>query len=353
MHGRATAKDPAIARALGPVRALIEPLPASSRRIVIACSGGADSVAALGLLVLLRTSLGLELALGHVDHGLRPESASEAEHVAALASRFALPIRQTRLSLARGPGLPARARAARRAALRAQADELGATTIVLAHTASDQAETMLLHMTRGAGLDGLAAMPVFDPPWLRPLLELRRADTRMLCERLGLPFVDDPSNLDDTQPRVWVRTHVLAGLRRHNGEVERSMAGLARQAREAEEALVGWAEREVEARRVAGDPTEPGRWSLSEFDELPRALRTRVLRRIAALAGADLEQLHRRTLDQLEAAAWAVAAAERRRRSEPGTPSPAPRGWDLAPKLRLTIDRNGIRVAAVGPPEPR
>lgn len=353
MLGRATPKDPAIARALGPVRAALELLPADSRRILVACSGGADSVAALGLLHLLRVGMGVELAVGHVDHGLRPESADEARHVAALARRLDLVSRQTRLSLARGPGLPARARVARRAALREQADALGAATIVLAHTASDQAETMLLHATRGAGLDGLAAMPVYAAPWLRPLLELRRSDTRELCERLGLPFVDDPSNLDETQPRVWLRTQVLAKLRADNGEVELLMAGLARQARDAEEALAGWAAREAEARRLAGDPAELGRWSLTEFDALPRAVRTRVLRRIAELAGVDLEQLHRRTIDQLEAAAWAVARAEARRRSEPGHPSPAPRGWDLAPKLRLTIDRNGLRVAAVGRPRAR
>lgn len=347
-------KDPAIARALGPVRAALEQLPGDARRIVVACSGGADSVAALGLLDLLRESVGVELAVGHVDHGLRAESADEAQHVAALARRLGLAVRVTRLALASGPGLPARARMARRAALLEQARELGAATIVLAHTATDQAETMLMHMTRGAGLDGLAAMPTYEAPWLRPLLELRRADTRELCERLELPFVDDPGNADDEQPRVWLRTHVLPGLRRRNADVEIAMAGLARQAREAEEALVAWAAREVDARRLAvGDPTELGRWSLDGFDELPRAVRTRMLRRIAEHAGADLEQLHRRTVDQLEAAAWAVARADRRRRSEPGSPSPAPRGWDLAPKLRVTIDRNGIRAAAVGPQEPR
>lgn len=342
MPTHATPKDPAIARALGSVRAAIELVPPTSRRLLIACSGGADSVAALGLSLALRSSLGLELAVGHVDHGLRRESADEARSVAALARQLDLAFRQTRLELAAGSGLPARAREARRAALIDQARALGATTIVLGHTATDQAETMLMHLTRGAGLDGLAAMPVHAHPWLRPLLDLTRAQTRELCERLGLAFVDDPSNEDAEQQRVWLRTQVLPGLRRCNPKVEAAMVALARQAGDAEQALDVWAAREEQARR---DPSEPGHWSLADFDELPRALRTRVLRRIAGAAGVDLEQLRRRTLDQLEAAAWAIAQADRRRRSsEPGLPSPAPKGWDLAPKLRIEIDRNGVRA---------
>jgi tRNA(Ile)-lysidine synthase len=342
VRSHATSKDPRIAAALGQLRRAIDPLPIEARALLVACSGGADSVAALGLLLALRSSLKLEIAVGHVDHGLRPESVDEAAKVAALAEQLGLAWRCTRLSLAPGPGLPERAREARRAALIEQARELGAATIVLAHTATDQAETMLMHLARGAGLDGLAAMPVHAHPWLRPLLDLTRAETRDLAERLGLGFVDDPGNDDPRHFRVWLRTQVLPGLRERNPEVDRALVGLARQAREAEEALEEWAASEIESRR---DPAESGRWMLADFDRLPRALRTRVLRRIAALEGVDLEQLRRRTLDELEAAALAVAQADRRRRSSPGFASPPPKGWDLAPKLRVVIDRNGVRVA--------
>ncbi len=341
MRDHGTPKDPTIAEALGHVRAAVERVEPEARRIVVACSGGADSVAALGLLLALRSSLALEITVGHVDHGLRRESADEARKVSALANQLGLAVRVTRIALAPGPGLPMRARVARREALVAQARELGATTIVLAHTATDQAETMLMHMVRGAGLDGLAAMPVHEHPWLRPLLELTRAQTRDLAEKLGFGFVDDPSNEDPQHFRVWLRTQVLPGLREQNPAVDRALVGLARQAREADEALEEWAAGEIERRR---DPTDSGRWSLAEFDRLPRAVRTRVLRRIVAIEGVELEQLRRRTLDELEAAALAVAQADRRRRAEPGSASPAPKRWDVAPKLRVTIHRNGLWV---------
>jgi tRNA(Ile)-lysidine synthase len=97
VHSHGPAKDPAIAAALGPVRAAIERVPIGSRRILVACSGGADSVAALGLLLALRSSLELEIAVGHVDHGLREASAEEAAKVAALADRLDLRHRCTRL----------------------------------------------------------------------------------------------------------------------------------------------------------------------------------------------------------------------------------------------------------------
>jgi tRNA(Ile)-lysidine synthase len=342
-----TPRDPAIAAALGPVRAAIERIPVDSRRILVACSGGADSVAALGLLLALRSSLELVIAVGHVDHGLREASSADAAKVAALADRLELVHRCTRLSLAPGPGIPARAREARRNALIDQARDVGATTIVLAHTATDQAETMIMHLARGAGLDGLSAMPVHQHPWLRPLLDLTRAQTRGVAERLEFGFVDDPGNDDPTALRVWLRTCVLPRLRDHNPQVDRALVGLARQARDADEALDQWASREVESRR---DPTDSGRWSLAEFDRLPRAVRSRVLRRIAEHMGVDLEQLRRRTLDELEAAALAVAEADRRRRTEAGAASPAPRGWDLAPKLRVTVDRNGVWTGSDVPP---
>jgi tRNA(Ile)-lysidine synthase len=342
MRSHGTPRDPAIAAGLGPVRAAVEQVPIASRRLLVACSGGADSVAALGLLLALRSSLELEIAVGHVDHGLRDTSIDEAAKVAALAHRLDVAHRCTRLSLSPGPGLPARAREARRAALIEQARELGASTIVLAHTATDQAETMLMHLARGSGLDGLAAMPTHEHPWLRPLLELTRAQTREIAELLGHGIIDDPTNDDPTALRIWLRTRVLTRLREHNPQVDVALAGLARQARDADEALEAWAARELESRR---DPTASGRWSLAEFDRVPRAVRSRMLRRIAVDVGVDLEQLRRRTLDELEAAAVAVAEADRRRRTEPGAASPAPKGWDLAPKLRVTIDRNGVWTA--------
>lgn len=305
----------------------------------MACSGGADSIAALGLLLLLRRSEGLELGIGHVDHGLRPESASEAESVSVMARALELPSFVTRLELDRGAGLPARARQDRRVALRMQADRFGAPWIVLAHTATDQAETMLMHATRGAGLDGLAAMPTLDPPWLRPLLELTREQTRALAMELDLPFFDDPTNEDMSALRVRLRKTVLPVLRDHNPRVEQAMLRLARQAADADHACEAWARDELETRRRAD--TNELAWALHGFDRLPRAVRMRALRRMCELACVDLSQLRARIVEAMDAAAVEVAQAHAR---GPGTPNPPPRSWDLRPSRRITIDKNGVRA---------
>lgn len=334
-------RHPSIARALGEVRRALagDTSGPSGRRILVACSGGADSTALLGLLGLIAAADRLELAVGHVDHGLRPESAAEAAAVAALASARGLRSQITRVDLERGPGLPARARAARRAALRAQAEALGATRIALGHTATDQAETLLLHLTRGAGLDGAAAMPIVDPPWLRPLLGLTRDETAALCQRLGLPFVDDPTNADLASPRVRLREQVLPILRAHNPAIERALGALCRQARDADEALQEWAEREAAARRVAA--TGGGlRWRVDDLAALPRAVRTRTLRSMILAAGADRAALGERQLADIDRALLAREAA----RSDHGA-ALGPREWHLRPKLRLRLDGDGLSAA--------
>jgi tRNA(Ile)-lysidine synthase len=329
--------NPIIAGALGPVRealgALASRVTGGPRRLLIGCSGGPDSIAALGLLSLLCRSERLELIVGHVDHGLRAESGAEAEHVERVAIALRLACLRTNLELARGSGLPARAREARRSALEQQREACGAVAIVLAHTATDQAETMFMHLCRGAGLDGLAAMPTFEAPWLRPLLGLTRAQTRELCGLLDLPFVDDPSNANTDALRIWLREQVLVRMREENPKLELALLGLASQARDAEQALCGWAQAEVE-RRTTSDG-----WSLVDFDLLPRAVRSRMLRRVCELVGVDLGQLRRQVVETMDAAAVTVAVSGR----AIGTPNPAPLGFDLHPSCRVEIGKFGLR----------
>lgn len=161
--------------------------------VVCAVSGGADSLALLALAAASRR----EVEAIHVDHGLRPESASEAEVVRAAAGRFGAAFRSVRVRVGPGPNLEARARSARYGVL-----PRGALT---GHTADDHVETVLLHLMRGAGLDGLVGIA----PDRRPLLRLRRHETRELCEELGLEVVEDPSNLDPAFARNRVRSEVL------------------------------------------------------------------------------------------------------------------------------------------------
>jgi tRNA(Ile)-lysidine synthase len=146
---------------------------------------------------VLAVHAGCEVTAIHVDHGLRRGSADEAEVVRAAASRFGAAFRAVRAPVDPGPNLEARARSARYAALPA-----GALT---GHTADDQAETVLLNLLRGAGLDGLAGMA----PERRPLRHLRRRETHELCASLGLEPVSDPTNVDPVFRRNRVRHEVI------------------------------------------------------------------------------------------------------------------------------------------------
>jgi tRNA(Ile)-lysidine synthase len=148
-------------------------------------------------LLVLATEAGCDVTAVHVDHGLRLGSAAEADLVAEAAARFGAAFESRRAIVRAGSDLEARARAARYAAL-----PRGALT---GHTADDQAETVLLNLLRGAGLDGLRGMS----PTNRPLIGLRRSETRAVCVALGLEVVDDPSNIDPSIRRNRVRHELL------------------------------------------------------------------------------------------------------------------------------------------------
>lgn len=168
--------------------------PPAGTDVVCAVSGGADSLA----LLALATAAELSATAVHVDHGLRPGSAVEAQVVAAAAERFGARFRAERVELADGGDLEQRARQARRKVLGADA--------LTGHTADDQAETVVLNLLRGAGPHGLAAM---TPGGVHPILGLRRAETVALCAALDLDPIQDPSNTDPRFQRNRIRHEVL------------------------------------------------------------------------------------------------------------------------------------------------
>jgi tRNA(Ile)-lysidine synthase len=161
--------------------------------VTCAVSGGPDSLA----LLLLAVEAGCKVTAMHVDHGLRAGSADEATVVADAAAGCGAAFRALRVDVTPGPNLEARARSARYAALPAAA--------LTGHTADDQAETVLLNLLRGAGIDGLSGMS----PDRRPIRALRRHETRALCLVRGLTPFDDPSNRDPTHRRNRVRHELL------------------------------------------------------------------------------------------------------------------------------------------------
>lgn len=186
--------------------------------VLCACSGGPDSTALLHVLGRLREKLGFQVVAHGVDHGLRPEAAAELELAARLAESLHVPFGVTRVHVEKGGNLQARAREARRDALRRAAAAAGAGRIATGHTADDRAETFLLRLLRGAGPHGLAVMPPSAPldaddgpgtMLVRPLLLARRGDVEAHLARHGVACARDPSNEDARFLRVRVRKELL------------------------------------------------------------------------------------------------------------------------------------------------
>jgi len=171
--------------------------PAAGSTVSLAVSGGPDSLA----LLVLATHASLVATAIHVDHGLRTGSSDEADVVRDAAARYGAAFRSVRVEVGHGPNLEARARAARRAVLPRDA--------LTGHTADDQAETVLLNLMRGSGLDGLRGI---GSPHLRPLLGIRRRDTQGLCQAEGLSPVVDASNDDPAFTRNRVRHELIPFL---------------------------------------------------------------------------------------------------------------------------------------------
>lgn len=226
------------------LRARLEALcgPLAGQRLCIAYSGGVDSTALLHALVQLRRTLRFALRAVHVNHQLQ-EVAGEWARLAVARARswqVRIDVRVVQVAQTRGASLEATARDARYAALAAA---LGDDEFLLtAHNEDDQLETVLLQLLRGAGLPGLAAMPVSAPfaggMLLRPLLGVSRELLRQYLERSGVPWIEDPSNADECFDRNYLRRRVVPVLRARWPSVGLTASRSARHAAEAQ-ALLG------------------------------------------------------------------------------------------------------------------
>jgi tRNA(Ile)-lysidine synthetase-like protein len=194
--------------------------------IVLAVSGGTDSTALCLILAELREEFALVLHVAHFDHRARPRAAAaDAAFVAELANHIGAPVRIGRADVP--PKSEDDARNARYEFLRRVARELGATAIATGHTRDDQAETVLLHMTRGAGIAGLAGMRPERDGIVRPLLTLARADTVAMCAAAGITPREDPTNRSLRFARNRIRHRVLPELAKLNPEITSAIARLA------------------------------------------------------------------------------------------------------------------------------
>jgi tRNA(Ile)-lysidine synthase len=172
---------------------------------VVGCSGGTDSVA----LLVLAFDAGLEPVAVHVDHGLLPQSDRDQGHVAELAATLGVTFDGRAVRVEPGSNVEARARDARYRTLEAARAEHAASSVFVAHTADDQAETVLLNVLRGAAATGLAGMRARRGRVVRPLLATRRAELAALCDALALLVLHDPMNDDERYRRVALRRRVM------------------------------------------------------------------------------------------------------------------------------------------------
>ncbi|MET8306152.1 tRNA lysidine(34) synthetase TilS [Micromonospora sp. NPDC005173] len=257
--------------------------------VLVACSGGADSLALAAATVFVAPRLGRPAGLVTVDHGLQAGSAQRAEAVAAWAREAGFaPVAVVRVEVAGRVGGPeAAAREARYQALTEVARQHGAAAILTGHTRDDQAETVLLALARGAGPRGLAGMParreLAGVPLLRPLLMVGRDQTRAACAVLGLSAWEDPHNTDPSYARSRVRADVLPALVRALGPgVLDNLARTARLVASDNAALDELAETALAAARHPG-----GGLLVPELVGLTPAVRGRVLHAWARELGAS------------------------------------------------------------------
>lgn len=276
--------DPAVAEVRLAVRRALTGLQ-SGATVLVALSGGADSLALAAATAFEAPKLGLRAASLTVDHGLQDGSTDAAAAAAATAGRLGLDARVVRVEVGAEGGPEAAARRARYAALADGARAVGAAAILTGHTLDDQAETVLLGLARGAGatsLQGMAeASDIEGCPLLRPLLAVRRATARAACAAEGLVPWEDPHNADLRFARVRAREKVLPILESELGPgIAEALARTAAQLREDAEAFDEMIDETIED---IVEHAEAGiSVSAAALAANPAALRHRIIRHVVA-----------------------------------------------------------------------
>nr|WP_205835359.1 tRNA lysidine(34) synthetase TilS [Microbacterium sp. CFH 90308] len=276
--------DPAVAEVRRAVRGVLRGIPAGST-VIVALSGGADSLALAAAAAFEAPKLDLRAASVTVDHDLQEGSADAAAAAARSAGALGLDARVVRVDVGDAGGPEAAARDARYRALHDAARGAGAAALLLGHTLDDQAETVLLGLARGAGaasLQGMAEVAELDGiPLLRPLLAVRRATTRAACAAAGLVPWNDPHNADPRFARVRVRERVLPVLEAELGPgIAEALARTAAQLREDAEAFDEMIDETIED---IVEHAEAGiSVSVAALAANPAALRHRIIRHVVA-----------------------------------------------------------------------
>ncbi|MFF5503069.1 tRNA lysidine(34) synthetase TilS [Streptomyces roseolus] len=268
--------------------------------VLVACSGGADSMALASALAFEARKLPVRAGGITVDHGLQDGSSVRADEIADRMTALGLaPVEAVAVTVGREGGPEAAARDARYAALDAAAERHGATAILLGHTRDDQAETVLLGLARGSGirsLSGMAAVSGTQGRYRRPFLQLDRQTVRKACVAQELAVWDDPHNSDPAYTRSRLRHEGLPALEKALGKgVVEALARTAQLSRDDADALDTWA---ADVETAVRD--EAGALECAKLHGLPPAVRRRVLRRAAIAEGAPAGSLFARHIEELD-----------------------------------------------------
>lgn len=291
---------PSVARVRTAVRTACSTLPEGTV-VLVACSGGPDSMALAAACAFTAPRQGLRCGLVTVDHGLQDGSALRADTVADWARGAGFdPVEVQKVTVGREGGPEAAARRSRYAALETVRSQHEAAAVLLGHTRDDQAETVLLALSRGAGPHGLSGMPRRRGHLVRPLLELSRADTEAACHEQDLPVWNDPHNGDDAYARARVRKAMPLLTERLGEKLVANLARTATLVAQDNEAL------ETVATSLLDEASRGDEIETSPLMVAPKALRTRVLRRWLLERGARAEDLSSAHIAAVEAmvVAW-------------------------------------------------
>jgi tRNA(Ile)-lysidine synthase len=264
--------------------------------VLVAVSGGADSLALAYALSLEAPKLAVRVEGVTVDHQLQSQSSAQAEKVVAALSKMGIEKTHViKVDVDVTDGLEASARRARYAALDACAEKTGASFVLLGHTRDDQSESVLLGLARGSGARSLSAMAGRNGKYLRPLLAITREETLGACAEAQLDPWDDPHNADKTFTRVRVRHDVIPNLEKNLGPgISAALARTASLLRDDADALDQLADDEFAAH-------EPLSLDINRLEKLPKAIRTRVLRMAIYAAGAPSGSLSADHIAPIEA----------------------------------------------------
>mgnify|MGYP001195921809 FL=1 len=275
-------------------------------RVLVAVSGGADSVALLLLLQSVSGPLTLHLEAAHMDHGLRPESADDVRFVRELCARFQVPLTVERrdvraLAQACKGNMEEVARKERRAFLEATAQRLGCDRIALGHHRDDQAETVLLRLLRGTGTAGLAGMYLPAGAYVRPLLDFDRADLQAFLNARGIGWREDATNNDLRLTRNRIRHELLPLLQTFNPQIVQRLDDLSRLLADDEAYWEGLLQELLERNLQQ----ESGAFAMPReiFLSAPPALAGRLVRAVLAKARGDLRRIELQHVEQVLALA--------------------------------------------------